>query len=235
MPDRVLRRPPSGSPRRASPVEPGLRRWSSALGGRLACGQRFDGVFPHRAQLELSELAATYCHGTHRQGSVLPIAGSEGHSGPRSAVGDGRAHVVLLRSGCAAGRQPGRERALCLHSGVTRMLGAFPGDRRKFLFRRAASMVLPPGSRPQCRVPHAVNRGIPAIGWLCKMTAAATIGASSGLAAGRRTVCRLAMRSSGMGRLATVAVAAGHDSASAREAPVHFGSNFIWGASQAWL
>jgi hypothetical protein len=48
------------------------------------------------------------------------------------------------------------------------MLGALPGDRRKFLFRRAASMVLPPGSRPQCRVLHAVNGGIPAIGWLCK-------------------------------------------------------------------
>lgn len=190
-------------------------------------------MVPHRAQLELSELTATYRHGTHRQGSVLPIAGSEGHSGPRSAVGDGRAHVVLLCSGCTAVRQPGRERALCLHSGLTRMLGALPGDRRSSYSRRAASTVLPPGSRPQCRVLHAVNGGIPAIGWRPRGRPEGTIGASSGIAAGRRIIRRLAVRSSGMGRLATVSVAAGHHFASAREAPVDFGSNFIHDTSQA--
>src|SRR6185437_13859589 len=66
------------------------------------------------------------------------------------------------------------------------------------------------------------------------MTAAITIGASSGLAAGRRTVRCLGMGSSGMGRLATVTVAAGHDSASARETPVDFGSNFYRDVRQVW-
>lgn len=37
-----------------------------------------------------------------------------------------------------------------------------------------------------------------------------------------------------MGRLATVMVAAGHDSASARETPVDFGSNFYWDVRQVW-
>ena len=76
----------------------------SILGRCLVRGQRFDGVFPHRAQLEFPELAAPHGNGTHRQGSALPMAGSEGHSGPRSAVGDGRAHVVLLRCGDTAFR-----------------------------------------------------------------------------------------------------------------------------------
>jgi hypothetical protein len=62
----------------------------------LSC-QCFDGVFPHWAQLKLPELSAAHSHGAHRQGSALPMARSESHSGPWSTVGDGRAHVVLLR------------------------------------------------------------------------------------------------------------------------------------------
>src|SRR5918998_4125375 len=93
----------------------------------LLRGQCFDGVLSHRAQLKLPELAAAHGHGTHRQGSALPVAGSEGHSGPRSAVGDGRAHVVLLRCGSrwtAASRDGARN---ALQSGEnTRMLGRPP-------------------------------------------------------------------------------------------------------------
>jgi hypothetical protein len=88
-------------------------------------------VFPHRTQLDLPELAAAHGHGTHRQGSALPMTGSEGHSGPRSAVGDGRAHVVLLyRWSC--GRPPARERkrATRVHSGVNPHARALPGHRR---------------------------------------------------------------------------------------------------------
>lgn len=195
--------------------------------------QRFDGVLSHRAQLELSELAATYRHGTHRQGSALPIAGSEGHSGPRSAVGDGRAHVVLLRSGVTADRQPGRERALCLHSGITRMLGALPGDRRKFFIWTSGQHGPAPGlSSAVQRTPRSQQ------GHTCYRMASfkadrGSIGVPSRIAADRRTIRGPAMRSSGMGRLATVPVAAGHDSASAREAPVDVGSNYGQDARQA--
>ena len=92
------------------------------------------------------------------------------------------------------------------HSGTNRMQGAPRRNRRKMGYdRRAASTTLPPGlSSPVQRTP-AVNTGIPAIGWHPAGSQPGAMLAQPGIIAGRHAFWRPCMRSSGIGRLVTIA------------------------------
>lgn len=86
---------------------------TSAFPGGPFLGERLHGAFPDWPQFELAEPAAAYGHGAHRHRSALAMTRGEGHSGPWSAVGDGRAHVVLLVSWSYGGPPTAGARMRC--------------------------------------------------------------------------------------------------------------------------
>lgn len=141
-------------------------------------------MLPHRAQFKLTKLAATDGYRAHRQGSALPVAGGKGHSGSRSAVGNGRAHEVL-RSAGTDDRQPALKsaRRACTAE-WNRMLGRPPAKSTDVLLirddsQRHTAPGLPSAvqSTPCCRCGHTCY-------WMAPTRVMGAAGLSAGLAAG---------------------------------------------------
>jgi hypothetical protein len=117
-----------------------------------------------------------------------------------------------------------------VHSGTNPHARVPPGiiDGSMGFYQTSSQQTLPPGLLSPVQSTPAVNRGIPAIGWHPLAAHLAADLALSEIIAGRRASWHLSVRSSGIGRLATVA---GRSRTGphqcAREAPVELDHYFF--------